>query len=301
MINQFIKFRFIIQREYLCNNLCNLWQLKSDHIKPTFELSLDMAPSQEHLKITPTKDGSTTLYSPQFKQHYHNPNGAVAESRHVFFETPGVPDAILRNETTVIFETGFGTGLNLLLLLEYLNQSSQKSKAVYYSVEAFPVDATTAMHFDFGDNPFLNHNKMLLVDIFGSLKPGLNAIEISGQITLHLFIGYFDQFFKQVFINKRVDCIFHDAFSPEVNADLWTADVFRNLANVCKNDAVLSTYCAATSARAAMAASGWFVARAKGALGKREMTIASLNPEKLAAFKRVDESRLAERYINREF
>jgi len=251
-------------------------------------------------KIKQTKDGSTTLYSSRFNQHYHNPNGAVAESRHVFFETPRLPDAINQKETLNIFETGFGTGLNLLLLSEYLKESESQTVVNYYSVEGFPVDGQTARDFDFGDNPELNKAKPLLIDIFEDLKPGLNKFELSGQLTLHLFIGLFDEFFKTNQVNK-IDFVLHDPFSPDANPDLWTLPVFQNLASISRNDAVLATYCAATSARAAMAVAGWNVAKAKGALGKREMTVASLNPEKLKPFKRINEKRLIERFERGDF
>jgi tRNA U34 5-methylaminomethyl-2-thiouridine-forming methyltransferase MnmC len=260
-----------------------------------------MVSTHEQPTLTPTKDGSTTLYSSRFRQHYHNPNGAVAESRYVFFETSGLPDAISGNETLAVFETGFGTGLNLLLLHEYLHQSDKKIRATYYSVEAFPVDAATASQFDFGDNPFLNRSIPALADIFEQLKPGFNTFDISERLTLHLFAGFFDNFFEGDFITEKVDFIFHDPFSPEANPGLWTPEVFKKLASVAHQNTVLSTYCAATSARAAMAVAGWYVARAPGTLGKREMTVASLNPLILQSFKRVNEKRLAERYKSADF
>ena len=251
--------------------------------------------------ITITKDGSTTLYSSRFNQHYHNPNGAVAESRHVFFETPRLPDAIKQKKALNIFETGFGTGLNLLLLSEYLKQSESQTVVNYYSVEGFPVDSQTAGKFDFGDNPELNKTKPLMTDIFDHLQPGLNKFKLSEYLTLHLFIGLFDEFFKTNQVNKKIDFVLHDPFSPEANPDLWTVPVFQSLASISCSDAVLTTYCAATSARAAMAVAGWNVARAKGALGKREMTVASLNPEKLDSFKRINEKRLIERFERGDF
>ena len=102
-------------------------------------------------------------------------------------------------------------------------------------------------------------------------------------------------------VNHKIDFIFHDAFSPEANEELWTLDVFEKLASVSSSNAVLSTYCAASSARAAMAVAGWKIAKAPGALGKREMTVASLNGEKLEAFKRVNEKRLVERFQAGDF
>lgn len=65
-----------------------------------------------------TKDGSSTLYSDVFEQYYHNPNGAVSESRHVFFETPGLVDQLQMADAQLsIFEMGFGTGLNFCCCL----------------------------------------------------------------------------------------------------------------------------------------------------------------------------------------
>jgi hypothetical protein len=50
-----------------------------------------------------------------------------------------------------------------------------------------------------------------------------------------------------------------------------------------------------------MAWAGWFIARVPGTLGKREMTLASLNPDLLQPYRRVNEKRLAERYELGEF
>lgn len=66
------------------------------------------------------KDGSHTLYSGRFRQYYHNPNGALSESRHVFFDTPGWLADYDGERPFHLFEMGFGTGLNLLILLELL-------------------------------------------------------------------------------------------------------------------------------------------------------------------------------------
>ncbi|MEX2344740.1 MAG: tRNA (5-methylaminomethyl-2-thiouridine)(34)-methyltransferase MnmD [Balneolaceae bacterium] len=254
--------------------------------------------------IKKTKDGSTTLYSNQFEQHYHNPNGAVSESRHVFFETPAVPAALSKKKELNVFEVGFGTGLNLILLLDYLEKTKSHTKITFHSVEAFPVDIETAGRFDFGENLQALQPFKILSEIFGNLQPGMNQLTITDQVQLKLFVGFFDAHpvtSTQAEDTSPFDFIFHDAFSPEVNADLWTPEVFRHLAKVSRPDAVLSTYCAATSARAAMAVAGWKVARAQGALGKREMTVASLDPENLNDFKRVNEKRLVERFEKGDF
>ena len=50
-----------------------------------------------------------------------------------------------------------------------------------------------------------------------------------------------------------------------------------------------------------MAVAGWKLAKARGALGKREMTIASLSENNLTDFKRINEERLIERFNNGDF
>lgn len=255
--------------------------------------------------IRKTGDGSTSLYSPKFDQLYHNPHGAVSESRHVFFKTNGLLKALRERPSVNIFEVGFGTGLNLLLTLDYLREKNLETEVTFYSVEAFPIDAETTEDFEFQNEPGLRKSLLILRSILQDLTPGMNRIEITSNLYLHLFYGFFEDLFKEheesPLIKDEIDFILHDAFSPDVNEELWTPDVFEKLISISKSDAVLSTYCAASSARAAMAVAGWKVARAPGAVGKREMTLASTDSDKLEDFKRVNEKRLAERFENRDF
>lgn len=264
---------------------------------------MDHKPHQP--SITETKDGSTSLYSPRFNQHYHNPNGAVSESRHVFFEVPGTARALESKDEIAIFEIGFGSGLNLLLLLDYLRKTEKKTghkpQVSYISIEAFPIISNIAENLDFGDEDYLNKSKPILVDIFKNLQPGLHTFDISDQVEANIFSGFFDDFVSQQPELPKADFIFHDAFSPTVNSELWTPEVFRFLRQGSHEKSVLTTYCASSSARAAMAVAGWKIARAQGALGKREMTIASPSEKKLEPFKRVNEERLAERFRRGDF
>ena len=248
-----------------------------------------------------SKDGSSTLYSNQFGQFYHNPNGAVSESNHVFFDVPSVDENLKREQVSLtFFEVGFGTGLNLLLLMDRYLKLKLNIPIHFYSVEAFPVSQKLAENFNFGE--FLSHPELqqIIPDIFGKLKPGMNNFNpLPGKnFQIHLFQGYFDELTE---IEQKADFIFHDAFSPEVNPELWTVRTFQLLASFSKPQVVLSTYCASSKARAAMAKAGWKLAKAQGALGKREMTVASLNEDQLIHLKRVNEARLIERFDSGEF
>lgn len=246
-------------------------------------------------EIHSTKDGSSTLYSGQFEQFYHNPNGAATESIHVFFETSGLTEHLKKGKSLAVLEVGFGTGLNFLLLADLLIECKINIPVRFYSIEAFPIDTETAKGFDFTGHIKNQELNSILPDVFDKIKPGMNMLGPVDKLDLelHLFYGSFDEFGLD---NLQVDYIFHDPFSPEVNAELWTKETFLKLHSLSKPETVLATYCAASKARGAMCAAGWYVARAQGALGKREMTLASLSKEKLKGFKRVNEERLAHRY-----
>lgn len=248
-----------------------------------------------------SKDGSSTLYSNKFGQFYHNPNGAISESKHVFFDASGLTQALDKTTDHLsIFEIGFGTGLNFLLLLDQYISKNLSFPIHFYSVEAFPVNEETASKFNFSN--FLEHEELneILPNIFRQIQPGKNSFHplTNSNVQLHLYYCLFEEIDS---IDHKINFILHDAFSPDVNQELWSVNTFKKLASFCTNDAVLSTYCAASKARAAMAKAGWLIGKAPGALGKREMTIASLSEEKIVHLKRVHEQRLIERLDSGEF
>ena len=249
-------------------------------------------------KICLCQDGSHTLYSEKFHQHFHNPNGAISESRYVFFDTPGIKEKLQNKDSFHIFEVGFGTGLNLLLLMEYLCKMESAPQVTFQSVEAFPLKLEQAMKLNYPEKLELSNAAEILACIFRDLKPGNNSIRLKKNVLFNLYVGSFNEFSAPEY---KYDMIFFDPFSPDVNPELWTDLVFNELASMCKPDALLCTYGASTAGRAAMASAGWKVARAPGALGKREMTLASPDPEQLSNWKRVNEARLSERYLNGEF
>lgn len=254
--------------------------------------------SKNSTEVRETKDGSTTLYSDQFLQHYHNPNGAVAESRHVFFDSLSIPERIQAGESLTVFEMGFGTGLNLLLMRDLIEKSAYRAEVRFFSVEAFPVEPEKIRDFSFGDELDAGNPQLWLGTIFRDLEPGMNRFEVCPGLTLHLYIGPFESMPDP---ERPVTDHFHDPFSPEVNGELWTPDVFRRLAGFSADDAMLSTYCAATSARAAMSVGGWHPARKRGALGKREMTVAALDPDWLSGLKLLNRERLIQRHEAGDF
>ncbi|MCH8567248.1 MAG: hypothetical protein LAT67_03250 [Balneolales bacterium] len=266
---------------------------------------LSAVPNSKQPRLELSKDGSHTLYSEQSGSYFHNPNGAVDESLHVYFEASGLMNAAKTDEDISVMEIGFGTGLNLLLLADICERLKPDSKVRFTSVEAFPISPELASELNYAQ--FLKYPKLFdgLPNIFKQLD----------EITLHRQknpvtgkIGQVEYevhrcLFEHVKLSPKLPftCILHDPFDPVVSPELWQPDVFRTLKKFSGENAVLTTYGASSAARAALAVAGWLVAKAPGALGKREMTIAALDENRLTGLKRVNEARLIERWNNGEF
>lgn len=243
-------------------------------------------------------DGSDTLWSEQFGEYFHNPNGAIAESFHVFFNTPRLIERIRDSHSPHhLLEVGFGTGLNLLILMQQLGGGAHPP-VTYTSIEAFPLTPEQAAGLNYPSLLGLLDGAELLHRIFSSLRPGWNEFRLSENLHVHLFAGLFERFEGPP---DPVRSILFDPFSPSRSPSLWRADIFERLSAWSAPDVLLSTYGASSGARAAMAAAGWKVARGPGALGKREMTLAALDERLLEGWKRVDEKRLATRYLQGDF
>ena len=249
-------------------------------------------------EIAYTNDGSPTLWSERYAQHYHNRHGAETESRHVFFEKTGLCAALARHETLCVLEIGFGSGSHAIMLATEHLRCASRSRIRFCSVEHDPVDPSLLEQMYNADRwappgP-VRDNLMKLVNKLHRSDSGSVVSQPCGpDIVWEVFHGPFE-LVSPTFC--KADFVLFDAFSPEANPELWTQDVFEKLRNMSSGQAVLGTYCSATRARAAMVLGGWTVARCAGPPGKREMTLASTNPDLLSGHKPVNAERLRERF-----
>jgi len=101
-------------------------------------------------KIITTRDGSRSVFSNRFQQHYHNIAGALTESRNVFFDNTGLSRALAEHRDITLVEVGFGTGLHVALLECMRKRTGSRSQVHYYSVEKFPLEGDVIRRMDFG-------------------------------------------------------------------------------------------------------------------------------------------------------
>ena len=203
------------------------------------------------MSVTLTADGSKTLFSEHFGEHYHSTNGAVSESNHVFIETGYLSSAV---QLVSVLETGFGTGLNAWLTLR---QAVKMNRQTFYeAVELYPINEYTVC--DLSDDA-----------IFRSLHTAAweQPVEIAPGFVLHKRKSDL----LQTIFSRRFDVVYFDAFSPAVQPEMWSRDIFASMYAAMNFGAILTTYCAKGEVRRTMQSVGFAVERLHGAAGKREM------------------------------
>lgn len=198
-----------------------------------------------------TSDGSKTVYSNRFGEHYHSTFGAINESNHVFIEAGYLAKTADR---VSVFEMGFGTGLNAWLTLQ---QAVKLNRRTWYeAVELYPLDETIVAELS-DDQHFRKLHSV----------PCEQPVEIASCFVLYKHCSNF----LQTVFSRKYDVIYFDAFSPTVQPEMWTYDVFAKLYETMNSGAVLTTYCAKGEVRRAMQNVGLIVERLPGPVGKREI------------------------------
>lgn len=215
------------------------------------------------LQIVPTQDGSSTLLSDTFQSHYHSIFGAETESTHIFIQN-GLQPALVDKNSILIFEFGFGTGLNALLTLLFAAKNPDK-EIKYITVEAYPIpyELLAGLRYDFGI--FLEEFYDMHQSESGELLKFLPNFEFQK------FETTFEQCKSE--FNKPFDLIFYDAFAPQIQPELWTEEFFKSFP--IKSGGTLVTFCAQGAARRALKAAGFTIEKLEGPPGKREMTRAT--------------------------
>ncbi len=213
-------------------------------------------------EIIITEDGSTTIYLPDWNEHYHSTYGAIQEAYHVFIEMGFFFS--LKNQQPIplkILEIGFGTGLNSYITL--LESKKLKINIEYTGVEAYPITISEVEK--------LNYPLRLKASETVFNKLHTTKWEQSSEISKNFILIKRNQFFSEINDKNKYHIIYFDAFGPNVQPELWTEEIFEKMYKALAERGVLVTYSAKGSVRRAMQSVGFSVDRIPGPPGKREM------------------------------
>ena len=208
--------------------------------------------------------------SSQFADVYFSNENALAETRYVFLANNQLPErfaALTANQQLVIGETGFGTGLNFLCAWQLFEQHATATARLHFvSVEKYPLNCADLQRALALWPELAPYAEQLLAQ-YVALHPGFQRLVFAdGRIVLTLLIGDARELFGQ--LDAQVDAWFLDGFAPAKNPDMWTPELFAELARLSHASTTLGTFTSTGYVRRRLNEAGFKMKRVPG-LGKK--------------------------------
>lgn len=236
--------------------------------------------------ITGMRDFFDPIEPAQIEWHQHAPRSlsygdgyfgrddGLAEAQCVFIEGNDLIQRFAQlqsNEVFVIGETGFGTGLNVLLAAQAFAQSAPKDARLHIvSVDLHPLRPKD-LRYATEAWPSLKHWAERLVQQYPPAAPGHHRLSLANNIELTLMWGDASACFAAS--TASVNAWFLDGFAPVQNPAMWSQALFQTLFLRSASGATLASFTAAGHVRRGLAEAGFVVEKVEGFAGKRHRII----------------------------
>lgn len=180
-----------------------------------------------------------------------------------------------------IAETGFGSGLNFLLTAQLFAQKAPAdARLVYASIEKHPVQRADleTIYAHFGE---LSPWSQPLLEQYPPLIEGFHTLHfMGGRIRLILLFGDIADVLPQ--LAGKFDAWHLDGFAPKYNPDMWTENIYAQVAARTKAGGTVASFSSAGHVRRGLAAAGFDVKKVKGFGFKWSSTTAAMPGEPAA-------------------
>ena len=201
-----------------------------------------------------------------FDDVYFSDQSGLEETRYVFIEQNRLSErfaALGAGEKLVIGETGFGTGLNFLCAWQLFEQQAVAGARLHFiSVEKYPLspaDLQRALALW----PELKAFAEPLLAQYVAIHQGFQRLVLDrGRVTLTLLIG--DALEQLPQLDAQIDAWFLDGFAPAKNPEMWTAELFAELARLAAPGSTISTFTSTGWVRRLLNAAGFKMRRTPG-------------------------------------
>ncbi|WP_432217411.1 bifunctional tRNA (5-methylaminomethyl-2-thiouridine)(34)-methyltransferase MnmD/FAD-dependent 5-carboxymethylaminomethyl-2-thiouridine(34) oxidoreductase MnmC [Pseudomonas kribbensis] len=201
-----------------------------------------------------------------FDDVYFSDQSGLEETRYVFLEQNRLAErfaALPAGGRLVIGETGFGTGLNFLCAWQLFEQHAVAGARLHFiSVEKYPLspaDLQRALALW----PDLKPLSDQLLKHYVAIHQGFQRIVLdNGRVTLTLLIG--DALEQLPQLDGQIDAWFLDGFAPAKNPEMWTAELFAELARLAAPGSTISTFTSTGWVRRLLNAAGFKMKRTPG-------------------------------------
>jgi tRNA 5-methylaminomethyl-2-thiouridine biosynthesis bifunctional protein len=207
--------------------------------------------------------------SGRFGDIYFSAEDGLAESRAVFLQGCGLPDAWRGRDRFTVGELGFGSGLNVAALLDLWRREGPDGATLHvFSVEAFPMrgeDIARAL----GRWPELAEIAQPLIARLPPRTPGFHRVDVP-ELRAVIDLAYLEVEAALDRWDGRADAWFLDGFAPAANPAMWREAVLSRVAARSHPAARAATFTVAGEVRRTLAAAGFEVAKRPGFGRKRE-------------------------------
>ncbi|WP_374575391.1 tRNA (5-methylaminomethyl-2-thiouridine)(34)-methyltransferase MnmD [Phenylobacterium sp.] len=213
---------------------------------------------------------------------YFSAVDGLAETRAVFLQGCGLPDAWKGRSRFTVGELGFGTGLNILALIELWRRERPAGARLHvFSIEAHPLQAAEAARA-LAAWPELADLAGALTERWPGRAPGFHRLAFEeADVILDLAVMEAGEALRQW--RGRADAWFLDGFSPALNPAMWRQEVLDLVAARSAPGARAATFTVAGAVRRGLAEAGFTVEKQPGFGRKRERLEARLPGEPAAA------------------
>jgi len=230
-----------------------------------------------------TSDSPTLSWTPQgprshrFDDIYFSAIDGLAETRAVFLDGCGLPDAWAGRRRFVVGELGFGTGLNIAALLELWRRTlSPNGRLNIFSVEAYPLSHAEAARA-LAAWPELADVAEPLLKAWPDARRGFHRLNFDPlHATLDLWIGDVSEGLDAW--QGLADAWFLDGFAPARNPQMWRQEVLDLVCARARPGARIATFTVAGAVRRGLAQAGARVEKRPGFGAKRERLEAWIEP-----------------------
>ena len=205
-------------------------------------------------------------HSRVFDDVYFSDQSGLEETRYVFLQQNRLQErfaALPAGGRLVIGETGFGTGLNFLCAWQLFEQHAVAGARLHFvSVEKYPLsqaDLQRALALWPELAPFAEQ----LLAHYIAIHQGFQRLVLdNGRVTLTLLIG--DALEQLPQLDAQIDAWFLDGFAPAKNPEMWSAELFAELARLAAPGSTISTFTSTGWVRRLINAAGFKMKRTPG-------------------------------------
>lgn len=209
-------------------------------------------------------------HSRQYDDVYFSKNEGIEETQHVFLEQNRLRErctALTPQDCLVIGETGFGTGMNFYCAWQLFAEHAPRGARLHFvSVEKYPLtreDLARAVQLW----PQLEPYWQPLLAQYVAVHGGFQQFSFDhGRVTLTLMVG--DALAQLPTLDAQVDVWFLDGFAPAKNPDMWTPELFAQLARLSRLGTTLGTFTTTGWVRRGLIAAGFAMRKVPG-IGKK--------------------------------